>query len=142
MEHRLDLIAKDVNRDPLTGLPNRASFIHQLSLLPENGAKHWLALIHATPLTELNQRGGSKLGDLFIQEIAEQLTLHGLPLGQLYRFEGAMFAWVASAHQIEQPSVLLSAAPKRWNNWRSATKSHEPPISRLSLSTATSGVPH
>lgn len=106
LEHRLDLIAKDVNRDPLTGLPNRASFIHQLSLLPENGAKHWLALIHATPLTELNQRGGSKLGDLFIQEIAEQLTLHGLPLGQLYRFEGAMFAWVASAHQIEQPERL------------------------------------
>ncbi|MGL5006551.1 MAG: EAL domain-containing protein [Plesiomonas sp.] len=106
LQHRLELIAKDVNRDSLTGLPNRTNFIRQLSLLPEDNAKHWLALIHVAPVHELNQRGGNKLGDLFMQEIAEQLTIHGLPLGQLYRFEGAMFAWVASAHQIDNPERL------------------------------------
>jgi diguanylate cyclase (GGDEF)-like protein len=93
---RLELMRREANCDPLTGLFNRTHFLARLqqSLVADDAVVGSLLLIRLADLAEVNRRMGRAVTDDYLCRMAEcmqqQVALHGQ--GFAARLNGADFA--------------------------------------------------
>ncbi|MCE2596813.1 EAL domain-containing protein [Motilimonas cestriensis] len=109
-QQKIQLLAKQVNMDNLTGLNNRHAFRKELTqILSSEGDSNAaiLALVRASELHNINQQRGYQQGDIYLSDIGRMLVqlIKRFPECQCYRISGSDFALLA-------PNMTISAAQK------------------------------
>ena len=85
-------LSRLANSDTLTGLPNRALFLSQLSQLVKQQKRHSLLMFDLDNFKKINDSLGHQLGDGLLIKLTERLSLFPRSKGQLYRLGGDEFA--------------------------------------------------
>ncbi|MCC5852346.1 MAG: EAL domain-containing protein [Alkalimonas sp.] len=85
-------LSRLANSDTLTGLPNRALFLSQLSQLVKQQKRHSLLMFDLDNFKKINDSLGHQLGDGLLIKLTERLSLLPRSKGQLYRLGGDEFA--------------------------------------------------
>lgn len=114
----------DSMHDPLTGLPNRAKFIRQLSdavatsALPGAAGNIAVALLDLDHFREINDTLGHQTGDILIGDVAQRLRKGLAPEVVVARLGGDEFAFIAAfegdekvAHEFAQSIQAILRAP-------------------------------
>ena len=109
-QQKIQLLAKQVNMDNLTGLNNRHAFRKELTQILSNDGENSaaiLALVRASELNNINQQRGYQQGDIYLSDIGRMLVqlIKRFPECQCYRISGSDFALLA-------PNMTISAAQK------------------------------
>lgn len=92
------------NRDPLTGLPNRALFMNKLTALVKQQTQHALLVFDLDNFKKINDSLGHQLGDTLLCKVAERLNNTEQFRHKLYRLGGDEFALLFE--QISKPDTI------------------------------------
>ena len=112
---RLEILRREANCDPLTGLANRGHFMARLrqALDAEDAGEGTLLLIRLADLAGINRRLGRAATDAFLRQAAEVIGTFANPDSQgiAARLNGADFAIVLAAGRDAHAAahVLLAA---------------------------------
>jgi diguanylate cyclase (GGDEF)-like protein len=118
---QLESLSQQVNRDPVTGLSNRAHFLSQLRDVldsEQHGSTGTLVLVRLADLGQLNAKLGHAQTDALLQQLAHALTqLTDAQAGQFAgRLKGAEFALLrpgaAQPHPVGQ--AVVEQLQQRW----------------------------
>lgn len=102
VEEKTNKLKEHYRKDPLTGLPNKRS-------LEELVAKEGIAtfiLLNIDNFKMINYNFGFKVGDLFLQEIAQQLSRLVTQPFTLFRLQGDEFGLCAQGEHLESAQKL------------------------------------
>jgi diguanylate cyclase (GGDEF)-like protein len=99
-------LRRRLERDPLTGLPNRLAVETWLSQAIADGAERWVVLLHVEGIAPINDTHGHQVGDQALLRVAGRIqrACAYRPLG---RFEGNGF--VVLTDPGEDPDTLVEA---------------------------------
>ncbi|WP_462174288.1 putative bifunctional diguanylate cyclase/phosphodiesterase [Pseudoalteromonas xiamenensis] len=97
-KERTEYEKKLAEQDSLTGLPNRASCLCQISEWLDKHTPFALLLIDLNNFKEINDALGHSVGDKLLKELAIRLSQALLPNNVLYRIGGDEFVLLCSAH--------------------------------------------
>lgn len=95
MEQYKKDMALNAQTDPLTGIPNRLSFMHALDGLWNNNKKFFITFIDLDNLKYRNDHYGHAEGDRYLRYACNFISLHGLDDDQLYRLGGDEFVLIS-----------------------------------------------
>lgn len=102
-------LARRVNRDPLTGLPNRASLVEQLQSVLSSSATTGLVFIDLDRFKGVNDSHGHLVGDLALVDIAHRLRRVGGRDAVVARYGGDEFALVVPGGEAEAVAQRVEA---------------------------------
>lgn len=108
--------------DTLTGLPNRASFEHQLKRLLYDAAEHQhqhvLVFIDLDKFKAVNDSAGHAAGDALLRELSDLMQHHLRSSDFLARLGGDEFALLMPDCQVEQAHEVIQRIVTTVNDYR------------------------
>lgn len=102
------LMAQEENsRDALTGLLNRAAFLHVKKLLGGREAPVGLVLLNVNDFHKINEQFGHETGDRVLRRVAALLTERFRVTDSIARIGGNEFALILPGLRAEQQEVVI-----------------------------------
>lgn len=95
-------LKQDAQTDPLTGIPNRLSFMHAIDGLWRKRKKFFVTFIDLDNLKYRNDHYGHAEGDRYLRYACNFISLHGLDDDQLYRLGGDEFVLISFHGTLEE----------------------------------------
>ncbi|MGH1461854.1 MAG: bifunctional diguanylate cyclase/phosphodiesterase [Neptuniibacter sp.] len=96
----LEKLNYDAYNDPLTQLPNKARFVHELDQYTESSKEGVVALVDINHFSDLNEGLGITTADEFLCEVAKRLTAQLHPSCFIARIRGDIFGVIGPAELI------------------------------------------
>ncbi|MCE2573764.1 EAL domain-containing protein [Motilimonas eburnea] len=122
-QQKIQMLAKQVNMDNLTGLNNRHAFRKELTqILSDDGdnSAAILALVRASELNNINQQRGYQQGDIYLADIGRMLVqlIKRYPECQCYRISGSDFALLAPNMTISEAQKLAKSLKHQFDEYQ------------------------
>ncbi|MFO6422077.1 EAL domain-containing protein [Motilimonas sp. KMU-193] len=122
-QQKIQMLAKQVNMDNLTGLNNRHAFRKELTqILSADGESSAaiLALVRASELNNINQQRGYQQGDIYLADIGRMLVqlIKRYPECQCYRISGSDFALLAPNMTVSEAQKLAKSLKHQFDEYQ------------------------
>ncbi|MCW8996280.1 MAG: EAL domain-containing protein [Psychromonas sp.] len=126
-EQQILVLARQINRDNLTGINNRHAFREALTDILNKETEHKQAILfvlRASELNAINSQRGYQHGDEYIVNIADILdkTAAKLPAVSVYRISGADFALIARKMNISDARSLARNLKTQFDQYQLLNK--------------------
>ena len=106
---RIEKLKADAYIDPLTGLPNRTGYNHDITCVWNRQLEHTIAYIDIDGLKICNDHFGHPAGNRYITTVANYLKLHCHPDEHIYRIGGDEFVLISMTDSVDMLDRRLEA---------------------------------
>lgn len=106
---RIEKLKADAYIDPLTGLPNRTGYNHDIACVWNRQLEHTIAYIDIDGLKICNDHFGHPAGNRYITTVANYLKLHCHPDEHIYRIGGDEFVLISMTDSVDMLNQRLEA---------------------------------
>jgi diguanylate cyclase len=109
----LHTVAHQLIHDPLTGLPNRGAFLHQLDAVMRCGTPFAVAMLDLDRFKSVNDHYGHHAGDQVLSQVADRLRALPEPVRLAARLQGDEFLLLTDAGRVGADAAwwAITAAP-------------------------------